>query len=299
MLYLYKTLIVMFTMIGIVGCTSTNPVRFAAIGDIPYHESESELALLSETLESISNNNIPFIIHVGDIFRGWTLCSSDLYEYRAIVFKKSPVPFLVTIGDNEFNDCFDPKEAQGFFRKIILGNPPIKQTLKGYDVDKEPVHITRQAEMIENATWSFNNIDFIMFVLPDLPGNYPLSTEQISTILDANTNFIRKGFKYAKLNKRDAVVLVTHSEPALCRIQGCIEFNSVIEKEIRNFSKPVLLINGSNHKRTYVDGGYKQISKWWHLRPGNSPEELWPEISFSPQTNRFSVKWITGPAGEK
>jgi len=294
----------MVTMIGLVGCASTSPVRFTAIGDTPYHESESELALLSETLASISKKNIPFIIHVGDIFRGWTPCSPDLYEYRAGVFKKSPVPFIVTIGDNEFNDCFEPEAAQGYFRKIILGNPPIKQTLKGYNdkqgygVDKDPIHITRQIEMIENSTWNFNNIDFIMFVLPDLPGNYPLSAEQISTILDANTTFICDGFKHAKLIQRDAVVLVTHSEPALCRVQGCERFNSIIEKEVKYFEKPVLLINGSNHKRTFVDGGYQDISTWWHLRPGNTPEEHWPEISFSPKTKRFSVKWITGPAGE-
>ena len=194
-------------MAGITSCANLSQVRFTAIGDTPYFESDSELELLSETLASISKKNIPFIIHVGDIFRGWSPCSPDLYEYRAGVFKKSPVPLLVTIGDNEFNDCFEPEKAQGYFRKIILGNPPVKQTLKGYNDEIEPVHITRQAEMIENATWSFNNIDFILFVLPDLPGNYPLSTEQISTILDANTTFIRNGFKNAKHNQRDAVVL--------------------------------------------------------------------------------------------
>jgi len=285
-------------MSEIVGCKSTGPVRFAAIGDTPYHESESELILLSETLESISNKHIPFIIHVGDIFRGWTLCSPDLYQYRAGVYKKSPVPFLITIGDNEFNDCFDPEEAQGFFRKIILGNPPVKQTLHGNNVDIKPVHITRQKEMIENASWSYNNIDFIMFILPDLPGNYPLSAEQISIILDANTRFIRRGFNNAKHNNRDAVVIITHSEPALCHVPGCAKFNSAIDQEINNFAKPVLLINGSNHKRTFVDGGYRQVKNWWHLRPGNTPEELWPEISFSPKTQRFSVNWITGPAGE-
>ncbi len=296
---MHKILMIALILTGMIGCASTSPVRFAAIGDTPYYESENELALLSETLESISKNNIPFIIHVGDIFRGWTPCSPDLYKYRAEIFKKSPVPLIITIGDNEFNDCFEPEEAQAYFREIILGTPPINQILKGYDNDKDSVHITRQVEMIENSIWSANKIDFIMFVLPDLPGNYPLSPEQISTILDANTKFIRDGFIKAKHNKRDAMVLVTHSEPALCRVQGCKRFNSMIEKEIKSFDKPVLLINGSNHSRTFVDGGYQDISNWWHLRPGNTPEEHWPEISFSSKTKRFSVKWIMGPAAEE
>ena len=294
---IFRLFILYLTTLGVSSCAS--PVIFTAIGDTPYHESDSELELLSETLNAIAQKDIPFVVHVGDIFRGWTPCSPDLYEFRGRVFQRSPIPFLVTIGDNEFNDCFDPEEAQGHFRKIILGSPPLKQSVMGFNSDSKPVHVTRQAEMIENATWSFNNIDFIMFVLPDLPGNYPLSTEKISTILDANTNFINRGFKNAKHNKRDAVVLVTHSEPALCRVQGCEQFNSIIEKEVKQFENPVLLINGSNHKRTFVDGGYQGISTWWHLRPGNTPEAHWPEISFSHKTKRFSVKWMTGPAGKE
>ena len=284
---------------GVTSCSSTNPVRFTAIGDTPYHESDSELALLSETLESIANKDIPFIVHIGDIFRGWTPCSPDLYELRAGVFHQSPVPFLVTIGDNEFNDCFDPDEAQALFRKIILGNPPIRHTVTGVDSDIQPVHVIRQAEMIENAAWSYQNIDFIMFVLPDMPGNYPLNAEQISKILEANTTFISKRFTHAKLNKREAIVMITHSEPALCVAQGCARFNAVLEKEVKRFAKPVLLINGSNHKRTFMNGGYQGIPHWWHLRPGSTPEEHWPEISFSLKTKHFSVKWIIGPAGEE
>ena len=289
--------ILYLTTLGVSSCAS--PVIFTAIGDTPYHESDSELELLSETLELIAQKDIPFIVHVGDIFRGWTPCSPDLYEFRASVFRKSSVPFLVTIGDNEFNDCFDPKKAQDHFRKIILASPPLKQSVMGFNSASEPLHVTRQASMIENATWQYHNIVFIMFVLPDLPGNYPLSKEQISKILEANTRFIHKHFQLAMQNKRDAVVLVTHSEPALCHVPGCIEFNATLDKEVKRFTKPVLLINGSNHNRTFKDGGYKGVSHWWHLRPGNTPEELWPEISFSPKTKRFSVKWMTGPAGKE
>jgi hypothetical protein len=295
----YKLILLYFMILGVTSCSSINPVRFAAIGDTPYHESDSELALLSETLESIAKKDIPFIVHVGDIFRGRTSCSPELYELRANVFHQSPIPFLVTIGDNEFNDCPDPQEAQYLFRKIILGNPPIRHEVMGKNNNIGPVHVTRQAEMIENVTWSYQNIDFIMFVLPQLPGDYPLSNEHISNMLDNNTTFIQERFNQAKQNQRDAIVMISHSDSFLCKLSVCATFNTMLEDEVNNFAKPTLWINGSNHNRTFMDGGYQELPHWWHLRPGSTPEEHWPEISFSPKTKRFSIKWLVGPAGEK
>lgn len=295
---LAKFITIFYLCTAMTGCGHFSTVRFAAIGDTPYYASESELAQFSESLQHIASKQIPFVIHVGDIFRGYTDCAPELYERRAHAFSSSPIPFLVTIGDNEFNDCFDPIEAQENFRKIILRHPPLKQMITGTNTVSETLHLSRQETMIENAAWTFNNVLFVMFVFPDMPGNFPLSPEQISEIISADEDFLVTNFNKAIQQKSDALVMITHSEPALCTIDGCAEFNQKIISLVEEFKKPVLLINGSNHSRTFKDGGYQDIPYWWHLRPGSTPEEVWPEIMYSNKRQAFSVNWIVNPSQE-
>ncbi|VAW95562.1 hypothetical protein MNBD_GAMMA21-1486 [hydrothermal vent metagenome] len=283
-------------LVTMTGCSSLGQVRFSAIGDTPYYASDSELERLSETFDLMSTHGIPFVVHVGDIFRSWTPCSAELYKIRAAIFTKTPMPFLITLGDNEFNDCVDANKAQALFREIILGNPSTQQVVTGTNSAFAPIQVNRQKDMIENATWSVNNVDFIMLTLPDLPGNYPLGTDRINKILSANLTFMLDGFSNAIRNNRQSIVLIMHSDPTLCQVSGCNNFNNQLIEQVKKFKKPVLLINGSNHAREFLDGGYQALSNWSRLRPGNEPEELWPEITFSTINNRFVIKWHPGPS---
>jgi len=278
----------------ICGCTIAKPVRFAAIGDTPYFDSDVELLFLSEALEDMAVNKMSFVVHIGDIFGGRTKCQSELYKLRARVFSQSPIPFMITIGDNEFSDCRNSIQARKRFRNIILNNPPNYQVVKGTSAVHKALYVTRQKEMIENASWSDNNVDFIMLVLPDLPGDYPLEKETIRSIMHANISFLVARVKIAISSERQALVVMMHANPLTCIVEGCQEFIDVLFKEIREFGKPVMLINGSDHSRKYTDGGYMDIPNLWHLRPGSEPEISWPEIIYSPETNRFTVKWHKG-----
>ena len=281
-------------LLHLTGCSSTH-VRFAAIGDTPYYESDTELLAVTEALEKMAMAELPFVVHVGDIMRGRTNCERELYEMRASVFSKSPIPFLITIGDNEFNDCKNSVKSQALFREVILNNPPVHQFVTGKDEKFDGLYITRQREMIENAAWSYNGVDFIMLVLPDLPGNYPLDDESINKILNANTVFLASYFKKAIQNKSEAVVLIMHSSPVTCGLKACFDFVGIIEKEVRKFKKPVLLINGSNHDREFIDSGYLDLANLSHLRPGNEPETIWPEVIFLNESNKFIIKWHEAP----
>lgn len=265
--------------------------RFAAIGDTPYYESDSELQVVTDALNDIGNNDLPFVVHVGDIIRGSTSCSDRLFSLRADVFTRSPIPFLITIGDNEFNDCKEPLVARERFRRIILNNPPIQQMIKGTAFDSETIKVTRQSEMIENASWHYNNIKFIMLAFPDIPGIYRLKSLVLDEILKLNIQFLIKHFQLAKKNNRSAVVMIMHSNPVTCRLTVCSKFTDVIKNQVTLFRKPVLYLNGSIHEREFEGPGYMGLENLWHIRPGSEPEEAWPEIIFSKQSNQFSVKW--------
>lgn len=289
--YLIQLFSFFLCILMVAGCSSNQVVRFAAIGDTPYFESDTELAVVSEALTKMEAAEIPFVIHIGDIMRDRTSCERILYEQRAGIFSKSPIPFMITIGDNEFNDCKDSVTSRSYFREIILNNPSTQQSVSGTNEDFESLMVTRQQEMIENANWTYTNIDFIMLVLPDLPGRYPLNEEEIKRILSANTLFLVNKFSEAKKNNRDSIVLVMHSNPATCGLDACFDFMDVIEREIKKFKNPVLLINGSNHSKEFISKGYLGFPNLAHLRPGSEPDVAWPEVIFSTKTNEFIIKW--------
>jgi len=290
---LVKLLIFCSLFFSVTSYSSDKPVRFAAVGDAPYFASELEN--LSKTFTLMGEQKIPFVIHVGDIFSGGIDCPPERYERRARVFSKTPMPFLITIGDNEFNDCPNPIKARTLFRKIILGDPSTHQIIKGSNPSFSSIRVSRQAEMIENVAWSYQSVDFIMLVLPALPGAYPLKPKKINEILKANIAFLTTGFKKAKRNNQDAIVLMMHSDPTGCNTYDCSHFNKKLIQEVHDFGKPVLLINGNDHDREFIENGYQGEPKWSRLRPGSDPMAWWPEISFSPQTNKFSVKWRDTP----
>jgi len=276
-----------------IGYSYSDSVRFAALGDTPYFKSD--LGNLPKVLTLIGTHKIPFVVHVGDIFSGGIDCPRARYEARAKIFSKAPMPFVITLGDNEFNDCPQPQKARELFREVILGNPPIQQTISGADASISTLQVTRQAEMIENVSWNHNNVEFIMLVLPALPGAYPLSPSEINGMLKTNIVFLVKGFNNAKTNNRDAVVLMMHSDPAECNAYNCSDFNERIIQEVRDYGRPVLSINGSNHERVFLESGYQGVSTWAHLRPGWEPTSWWPDVSFSLTSQRFSVEWRDTP----
>jgi len=290
-----KSYFVVLLSLFLLGCTSMRSVHFAAIGDTPYEANEKQLTSLQQTFKEISANNIPFLIHVGDIFKGWDGCEADKYALRARLFKQIPMPLLITIGDNEYNDCVDPMLAQRHFRDIILGNPPFEGKVSGADPKYAAIAITRQASQIENAVWSHKNVLFIMLVLPDLPGNYPLTDLEIDDMLESNTTFLKQHLAHASASKHDAAVVITHSEPELCNVDACEKFKLGLKQTLKNFSKPVLFIHGSDHSSNYIANNYLNVRNWARLRPGSEPDVMWPEIVFLPEQSKFTIIWHDGP----
>jgi len=272
------------------GCASTQ-VRFAAMGDTPYYADDIALLAISDVLNVMYKEEIPFVVHVGDIMRDGTSCSDEMFKRRADVFSSSPIPFLITIGDNEFNDCKDPVKARKRFQRIILNNPPVSQEITGIKESSGSIHVIRQPELIENAAWRYNGVDFIMLVLPDFPGNYRLKTSYTNKLIDLNIKFLISNFKKAKNNNSHAVVVIMHANPITCLIKACALFLKKLKDEISKFEKPVLLLNGSVHEQIFEGPGYLELPNLWHLRPGSEPEESWPEVIFSKQSKLFSVKF--------
>ena len=77
---------------------------FAIVGDAPYNSREE--TLFEQMLAEINQENVTFVVHVGDIKSGSSPCSDELYEARKRMFQASPCPFILLPGVNDSTDCY-------------------------------------------------------------------------------------------------------------------------------------------------------------------------------------------------
>jgi hypothetical protein len=94
-------------------------ITFWAVADVPYtFEYGQTLASQLPTLGA----DVDFLIHLGDLKKGKTPCNQETLDYVDSIMKLSPVPVLMIIGDNGFNDCdIDPKLALDMWRTTFVG----------------------------------------------------------------------------------------------------------------------------------------------------------------------------------
>jgi hypothetical protein len=99
--------------------TVNRTTTFWAIADIPY-TSEDGLTLASQ-LPNL-DKDVDFLIHLGDIKSGKAPCNQKTLDNVDSIMKLSPVPVLMIIGDNEFNDCdIKPERALDMWRATFVG----------------------------------------------------------------------------------------------------------------------------------------------------------------------------------
>ena len=263
--------------------------KFSVFGDTP--SSAIEISRVNQILAETSDLKMPFLVHLGDIFSGTTECDETIYLDRKKIFSSSKVPILMVIGDNEYIDCPDPEQAISLYRQIILGNPNAKQYIQGQDSSVPGISVERQESLIENFSWEYQNIHFVSLTFPRFPGKTPLSDTKISEILEFNRIFLNNNFETAKAEKRSSIVISMHANPMnSCSLVPCFDFKRELISLIEKSDVPVLMINGDKNDKAFEDGNYQGVEHFWHLRPGGKANE-WAEVSFSTQSNKFSVIW--------
>lgn len=106
------------------------PLRFFAVGDLPYNPSETEP--LQVLLAAGAAGGSPFLVHLGDIKAGSTPCTDDHLHEIAGLFRTQPVPVVYSVGDNEWTDCgrkaaggLDPRVRLKRVWEIFFGDPSV------------------------------------------------------------------------------------------------------------------------------------------------------------------------------
>jgi hypothetical protein len=229
------------------------PVRFFAVGDLPY--GPSEIAPLQALLNAAAAQHPPFIAHVGDIKAGSTPCTDANLHEIAGIFRALPVPVAYTPGDNEWTDChrpaaggLDPRVRLARVREVFFGDPTV---LRLAALGAVP------AAKAFPEIYAFQ-IDAVAFISLHIVGsnngfsdNDPAAAAEFAAREAANTAFLNRALESAKAGNVRALVLMIQANPLFDRGQGPPGFRGFKQQLVAamaRFAGPVLVLHGDTHR---------------------------------------------------
>jgi hypothetical protein len=233
---------------------------FAVIGDAPYNFLEE--ILLRNLLASLDREKLAFIVHVGDIKSGSSLCLDELYRERRQLLDASAHPVVFVPGDNDWTDChresnggYDPRERLDMLRIVFypsetsLGSRPMA-------LERQSA-VTRFSDYRENQRWRVGPYRFLTLNIPGSNNNLGRSADgdaEHHARMSANRAWLAETFRLAKTEGAPAVFVIFHANPRFERFpmerrpSGYRDFLARLEDEVKGFGGPVVAIHGDFHQ---------------------------------------------------
>lgn len=232
------------------------PLRFALIGDTPYTDGERHL--LPAMLEAIGTSGAAFVVHIGDIKSGSSVCSDELFADRLGVFNDAPLPVIYVPGDNEWTDChrtsngsYDPLERLDKIRSLFFAAPR--------SLGRRTLGLERQSEATpEHVRWRAGAALFVGLNVPGSDNNWGRNAtpsaeyrQRMPLVLD----WLRGSFAEAKRNGLRAIVIAIQANPdfrhyAAGTPHGAYrEFLDALRAETIAFAGEVVLVHGDTHSQ--------------------------------------------------
>lgn len=242
------------------------PIRFIAIGDMPYQDAEQD-SLTTELRRAISAANVPFVVHYGDLKGGGESCTDALLTVRRNdIWSLQPGRVFFTPGDNEWTDCdrdtletsFSEIERLAKIRDLFFAEP--------MDLPDNWAYVN-QPHFPENARWQQGDVVFLTLhlvgtnngrqnILLDDPG---LALAMVEARDHANRVWLNNAFEQADQVQARALVMVTQADvsdpdgsgpctptnPSEC--DAYLGFREQLMSLAARFDKPVLLIHGDTN----------------------------------------------------
>jgi hypothetical protein len=147
--------------------TAARPVQFVVYGDMPYGvtmpDGRSDTQVLADDIAPAIRHreDIPFVIHVGDLGRPEDVCTDAQLEsfktFWATAFRQ---PVFYTPGDNDWTDCDRPQvpvptselARLAAVRRMFFSQPPVRDP---------SWHYATQPDQPENARWWYAGVLFV------------------------------------------------------------------------------------------------------------------------------------------
>ena len=258
------------------------PFSFVAIGDIPYNDEQ--IARFTQSLKHISAMDAAFVLHVGDIKSSKEPCDESVYAHRANLYNQSALPFILLVGDNEFNDCDDPTAAIGHFRQYFCadGNSLGQRRIP---LERQPA-IQPEHAYPEHVRWAHEGIHFLGLNVVGSDNNLG-NPEEWKARTDAGLAWLKRGFEQAKAENAAALVVAIHANPFgdAPYPESYAPIMTTLEAEAKAFGKPVLFMHGDTHYFRWdipFKGDRGASTNLSRLEVFGSPNPHWVEVMVDP-----------------
>lgn len=239
------------------------PVRFVALGDMPYGDPAPYLELIGQ----INRLRPDFSVHVGDVQSGLASCSNASLRIQREHFDLYEGAVVYTPGDNEWTDCHrlvmgghDPIERLAFVRQTFytpgrsLGQAPIR-------VENQSAQGGEWTPFVENQRWEHGGLLFATLHIVGSNNNLnppdPRGEGEFAPRDRANRAWIREAFALAQQRGAKALVFAMQAD-VFERRRGGEDFpgNSGFRQSIGQTLVPlaaaspipVLLVHGDTHQ---------------------------------------------------
>ena len=248
------------------GVGSFDKFEFALIGDVPYYKDD--LDKFDRLIHGVNaDSRIEWVLHAGDIKNGISICSDRMFIDRLQRFQQFKIPFILTLGDNEWTDChrflsgsYNPLERLARLRELFYANP-------GKSLGQKTITVQTQAddpqfpEFVENVRWRKNHVVFVtVHIVGSNNGWAHFSTRteaddnEVKRRTGAASAWIRQAFEEARQTNARGIFILFHANLGFEFVKGSharLGFDEIIElfeNESTQYTKPILLAHGDSHR---------------------------------------------------
>jgi hypothetical protein len=285
-------------------------ITFALIGDAPYNALE--IPAIDRLIDEMNQQDLAFVIHVGDITSGQGPCSDEWFEARKRQFQRSKHPFIIVPGDNDWVDCHrsgrDPLERLKRFRELFeAGDESLgARTIRLERQSSDP----RFAEYREHVRWTAGQVLFVGLNVQgsnnNLGRNAAMDREYEQRML-AVFDWLDEAVKTVEQRNLRGLVVFVQADPDFHRWvhrrpDGFERFRNVLRTHALWLKKPVLFVHGDTHVYIYDQplsdpATGKTVANFSRVEVFGSPQVRWVKAWIDPsRRDVFGVAPAPSPA---
>ncbi len=214
-------------------------VQFYVTSDVPFNTADE--TKLSRELAELSPENGEFLIHLGDVGdASVNMCTLGVYQDAAALLKESPVPVFVLPGNNDWNDCPDPRSALSNWMDELnrFEENFVKDDNDGDDVNNLPL-VRRQLARNENFSFLHKGVLFIAFHLVD---GRVQSESEWSLRIAQDVAWMDEVLNVHGVEEYRAIVIMAHAAPT----PKIGDFIWPMKESLSKIHKPVLYLHAND-----------------------------------------------------
>jgi hypothetical protein len=225
--------------------SSATLMTFCVIADVPYTQEEAE-----ELPNQIASqmDGCEFLVHLGDLFDGDTLCDEEYYHAIRDIMLESQVPTFVVLGDNEWNDCQRATIELGWERWVT-------NFMHFENYWSHNFTVARQPGYEENFYFMHKRT---LIIGLNLVGGRVHNETEWSVRMGDEFEWTRSVIDLnLPTGNADGVIIMSHAKPTEYHLEFTVPFRNYVANELKN-QYPILYLHADGHSFVYTPYFFQQ-----------------------------------------